>query len=68
MQDTGETQSGVSAAYGVQQASLSRFLSGGSGLSGDAILRLWPFVYGNAGPCPTKSLSAESGEGGDDAE
>lgn len=32
---------------GIQQASLSRFMSGKTSLDGDAVLRLWSFVYGS---------------------
>lgn len=55
MQATGESQSSVSSIYGVQQASLSRFLSGSTGLNGDAVLRLYHFVYGE--DRPTESLA-----------
>ena len=33
---------------GIQQASLSRFLSEKTSLDGDAVLRLWDFVYGDS--------------------
>ena len=46
MQLTGKSQSCLSVECGVQQASLSRFLSGSNGLNGEAVLKLWPFVYG----------------------
>ncbi|TIH12769.1 XRE family transcriptional regulator [Marinifilum sp. JC120] len=35
---------------GVDQASLSRFCKGSSGLSGANIEKLWPFVYGDQQP------------------
>lgn len=53
MRDTGKSQSSLSSIYGVQQASLSRFLSGSKGLNGDAVLRLWPFVYGASPTAPS---------------
>lgn len=65
MRDTGKSQSSVSSTYGVQQASLSRFLSGNKGLNGDAVLRLWPFVYGASTPEPpatSPSPSAQAAE------
>ena len=36
----------VAKKYGVEQASLSRFMRGKAGLSFDNIVALWPFVYG----------------------
>ena len=36
----------VALEYGVEQASLSRFISGKRGLSGESVFSLWPFVYG----------------------
>lgn len=57
MQATGESQSSVSSIYGVQQASLSRFLSGSTGLNGDAVLRLYHFVYGENQPTAPPATS-----------
>ena len=59
MQATGESQSSVSSIYGVQQASLSRFLSGSTGLNGDAVLRLYHFVYGEDRPPTPPATSPE---------
>lgn len=69
--ETGISQNKISAQYGVEQASLSRFLSGKSGLSFDNALKLWPFVYGNsfrATATPTTSPEGDApGRGGKDA-
>lgn len=47
MQRDGFSQSRLAGASGVSQSSLSFFLSGErGGLSGENLLRLWPFVYG----------------------
>jgi lambda repressor-like predicted transcriptional regulator len=47
----------LARASGVDQASLSRFLSGSAGLKGDSIEKLWPFVFGECRP-------RENGENG----
>lgn len=45
---TAEKKSQLALAHdvGIEQASLSRFLRGRGGLSGESILRLHPYVYG----------------------
>ena len=51
MDETGMNQVSLAKASGVDQASLSRFLQTKKkpeGLSGKSILRLYPFVYGQA--------------------
>lgn len=49
--ETGITQKSLSTTYGVEQGSLSRFISGKQGLSFDYVIALWPFVYGKDFPC-----------------
>jgi len=45
------SQTEVTKATGVKQSSLSLFLAGErSGLSGESVLRLYPFVYGPSTP------------------
>ena len=39
-------QGDVVRASGVSQGAISNFLSGKRGLSGESLLKLWPFVYG----------------------
>jgi transcriptional regulator with XRE-family HTH domain len=53
MTATNLSQSAVSKASGVDQASLSRFLreNNPEGLSGGAVLRLIPLVYDLPSPC-----------------
>ncbi|WP_164561478.1 helix-turn-helix domain-containing protein [Nitratidesulfovibrio vulgaris] len=46
----GLTQTAVAKASGVEQASLSRFLRGETGLSGDSVFKLLQLVYGTAFP------------------
>ena len=48
--ETGSTQSNLSMTYGVEQGSLSRFISGKQGLSFNYVVALWPFVYGRNFP------------------
>lgn len=48
--ETGSTQSNLSMTYGVEQGSLSRFISGKQGLSFNYVVALWPFVYGKNFP------------------
>ncbi len=60
---SGMSQSELSRRSGVEQYNISKFLNGEREMLLSNALRLWPFVYGDAGPCPTESLSAESGEG-----
>ena len=45
LSETGKSQLRLSIDLELEQASISRFLSGKSGLSGEAILKLWAFVY-----------------------
>lgn len=48
--ETGTTQNNLSMTYGVEQGSLSRFISGKQGLSFNYVVALWPFVYGKNFP------------------
>lgn len=48
--ETGTTQNSLSMTYGVEQGSLSRFISGKQGLSFNYVVALWPFVYGKNFP------------------
>lgn len=48
--ETGTTQKNLSMTYGVEQGSLSRFISGKQGLSFNYVIALWPFVYGKNFP------------------
>ena len=69
-QSSGQKQRQISIQYGVQQATLSRFIAGDSGLSFGNICKLWPFVYGCDFPSiPTAPATAPSSEevGGDAA-
>ena len=50
--ETGTTQNNLSMTYGVEQGSLSRFISGKQGLSFNYVVALWPFVYGKNFPTP----------------
>lgn len=43
-------QVALARTYGLQQAVLSRFAAGKSGLSFDSVVKLWPFVYGTPFP------------------
>lgn len=43
--EKGFTQKNISDVYGVEQGSLSRFISGKQGLSFNYVVALWPFVY-----------------------
>ena len=54
---TGVSQSKLSRTYEVDQASLSRFISGKQGLSFNHIVALWPFVYGENFPCAKKEAN-----------
>lgn len=44
----GLTQPELAEVAGVSQSSLSLFLTEKRGLSGEAVLKLWPFVYEQA--------------------
>lgn len=48
MERCGCGQTDLVRRYGVSQASLSNFLNARRGLSADALLKLWAFVYGNS--------------------
>ena len=50
---TGVTQRQLEGQSGVQQAAISRFAAGLSGLSFESVVKLWPFVYGSDFPYPT---------------
>lgn len=76
---TGATQNRLSEMYGVEQGSLSRFISGRQGLSFNNVVALWPFVYGENFPGVAKSrprkkrptatpTTAQKAAGGDAAE
>ncbi|WP_081437326.1 helix-turn-helix domain-containing protein [Nitratidesulfovibrio vulgaris] len=52
------TQTAVAQACGVEQASLSRFLRGEKGLSGESVFKLLPLVYGTSLPSPTPPRDA----------
>lgn len=53
------SQQKISRLSGLDQASLSRFLRGETGISGKNVFALWPFVYGDL-PTPRCSASASS--------
>lgn len=55
MAEEGMSQKALAQKSGVDQASISRFLrtENPDGLSGESVLRLYPFVYGNALPPPS---------------
>lgn len=61
---TQSRQAALVDAYGVQQAALSRFIHGKSGLSFNSVVILWPFVYGasfpNRAATPPGDAGAES--------
>ena len=50
MELKGLTQPELAEITGVSQSSLSLFLTKKRGLSGKAVLKLWPFVYGEIPP------------------
>lgn len=55
--DTGQAE--LADLTGISQPTLSLFLSGArKGLSGGAVLALWPFVYGDKRP-PAKDTPPE---------
>lgn len=53
---TQSSQAALVDAYGIQQAALSRFIHGKSGLSFNSVVILWPFVYG--APFPNRAPQA----------
>lgn len=57
---SGKSVSAIAQERNVQQASLSRFLSGKTSLSGENILALWPFVYGDKRPPAKGSVSLDT--------
>lgn len=66
--ETGISQYSISITYGVEQGSLSRFISGKQGLSFNSVISLWPFVYGKNFPSTaTPTSTTESGEEGSHA-
>lgn len=68
--ETGMSQYQISARYGVQQAAISRFSAGKSGLSFESAAKLWPFIYGcHLAPIatPTTPPGTEPGGGDGDA-
>lgn len=58
--ETGTTQNNLSITYGVEQGSLSRFISGKQGLSFNYVVALWPFVYGKRFPSTPIPLEKEA--------
>lgn len=67
MATEGMSQKSLAQASGVDQASISRFLRAKNpdGLSGESVLRLFPFVYGSdarASPEQPPSLSEPASE------
>ena len=60
---SGTRQRDISSQFGIQQAALSRFAAGRSGLSFESVVKLWPFVYGcEFPPASHNVLSAKSCE------
>lgn len=56
----------------VETSSLYNFLNGKASLSGDSVMKLWPFIYENPRrkpptATPTTPPEPERGEGGEDA-
>ena len=47
MTEAGVSQNLLAQIYSIEQGSISRFLAGKTILSGDAVLELLPFVYGD---------------------
>lgn len=52
MSERGSSQKDIEISFGVHQSIISNFLSGRRGLSGDNLLALWPFVYGEPPTAP----------------
>ena len=57
----GARQRDISIQYGIQQAALSRFAAGRTGLSFESVVKLWPFVYGYDFPKSETSTAEASG-------
>ena len=63
LENTGHTQAELSKLSGVPQSTISLFLSGSrKGMTGDSMLKLWPFVYGQHPPAkpPAPDQEAQS--------
>lgn len=56
-QEVGWSITRLARKSGVDQASLSRFCNGTSGLSGGNIEKLWPYIYGARRPEPPEEAA-----------
>lgn len=63
MSRKGIKQIALAAMSGVSQPNLSKFLRGKKGISGDDLLALWPFAYGEGISPPTESTNCCETEG-----